>query len=953
MSRKKGYFKPVPPKIDFPELEEKILKFWQKNKIFEKSIKQRSAERPYSFYDGPPFITGLPHYGHLTGSIAKDLIPRYQTMKGKRIRRVWGWDCHGLPVEEKTERKLGLANRRAIEKIGIKRFVKECRIYVSETSAEWNWYINRIARWVDMENAYKTMDLHYMESVIWAFKKLYDQGLVYKGLKTLLYCSRCGTPVSKFEIAMDDSYADMEDPAVTVEFPIVSPGKFQGVRVLAWTTTPWTLPSNRALVIDPGKDYILFKSKDPEAVYLAARERLKAVLKEDRLRMIKKVKGAKLIGLSYLPPFDYFPSNSKDFKIYAFPGMVNMEEGTGIVHSAPGFGEIDTRMGLKYGLTMMFSVDDEGKFVKEVKDFKGLYVKKADPLIIDNLKKRNLLFRSEKIVHRYPYCYRCRTPLLQKAVKAWFVRVKKIKKRMLILNKNVNWVPAHFKEGRFKNIIAEAPDWCLSRTRYWATVMPIWECEKCRTLKVVGSVKEIEENSTQPVKITDLHRPAVDPIVFKCPKCQGLMRRIPEVLDVWFESASMPYGERHYPFENKAAFEKSFPADYIVEYTGQLRAWFYYLHVLSTALFDSNCFKNVVVTGVMAGTDGRKMSKSFGNYPDPREVLEKYGGDALRLYLMGTRLMVGEDINITKGEELYEQVKNTLLPFWHSYKFLVTQALLFRFKPEKKKLILSQTLNRWLKARTQQFINQTDQFLSSYQIPQAVRLIRPLIEDLSTWYIRRSRDNLSRGDGESLQLLYQVLEKLSRASAPIMPFITEAIYQNLFEPFCPKGNSSVHLCDFPKLRPLTKFEKDLLVQMDLVREICSRAHAIRKKKNLKVRQPLSRLSYYWPEKLGKSLEKLIAEEVNVKEVVWKEKMAKIPGVRLVTRLNGRLIAEGKARDLIRAIQKLRKEAGCRLDEPVEVVVPQIPRDRQLVKMIQKKTLVRKLVSGKELAVKRF
>jgi isoleucyl-tRNA synthetase len=952
MAKKALFFKPISSQVNFPEVEEEILRFWKEAKIFEKSVNKRPKNKPYSFYDGPPFITGLPHYGNLLGSIAKDLVPRYQTMKGYRVRRVWGWDCHGLPIEEKTEKKLGLANRRDIEKIGIKKFLKECRAYVSETSAEWNWYIDHVARWVDMDNAYKTMDFAYMESVIWAFKKLYDQGLVYQGLKTLLYCTRCGTPVSKFEIAMDDSYADVQDPAVTVEFPVTSPGKFQGARVLAWTTTPWTLPSNRALVVDENEDYLEFSGNEKGKTYIAAKKRIKSLMGEDKYKKIRQFKGRQLIGLTYQAPYRFFPPNQNDFKIYHYKGMVNMEEGVGIVHSAPGFGEIDTQMGRHHNLSLMFSVDDEGRFVKKVGDFKNIYVKDADPLIIADLEKRDLLFKKETITHRYPYCYRCKTPLIYKAVKAWFIAIQKIKKEMLALNKNINWVPAYFKEGRFKNTIKEAPDWCVSRTRYWATIMPIWRCQACQSLKVVGSAKEIEKSSVKKTKVTDLHRTGVDHIRFKCEKCGREMARIPEVLDCWFESASMPYGERHYPFENKVDFERAFPADYIAEYTGQLRAWFYYLHALSTALFKSGSFKNVVVTGVTLGTDGRKMSKSFGNYPDPRGVLGKYGGDALRLYLMASRLMAGNDINMTKGEEILDQVKTVLLPLWNSYKFFVLNANLFEFKPARESPTLKNILNQWIRLRLQEFINQVEQSLENYHLSEATRQIRPFVEDLSAWYIRRSRDAFREGSKEHLQTLYQTLSLFIRTVAPIIPFVTEAIYQDLNRQFCPRGFESVHLCDFPRPKKLGPQEKKLLSQMELVRQVCSLAHSIRKEKGIKVRQPLQNLSYSWSQRLPKALEELIADEVNVKKVVWKKKKTKSPQIRLVTILNKALIAEGRARDLIRQIQQRRKEQGFSLTALATVYAPDLPKDKKLLAYIKERTLAKKLIPAKKLSIKK-
>lgn len=911
-------FKEVSAKLNIPELEEKILKFWKEKKIFEKSVEQRSEDNRYSFYDGPPFITGLPHFGTLLPSIAKDIIPRYQTMKGKRVKRVWGWDCHGLPVEEKTEEKLGLKNRRDIEKIGIDEFIKQCRIYVSETSAEWEWYIDKIARWVDFKNAYKTMDLDYMESVIWAFKQVYDKGLIYQGFKTLLYCTRCGTPVSKFEIAMDDSYADMQDPAITIEFPITSKGEFEGKRILAWTTTPWTLPANRGLVVDENEDYVEFQTKGSDKIYIMAKKIIEGFLKGKEYRVLREFKGKELLGLSYQAPYDYFPPNENDLKVYQYEGMVNMEEGTGIVHSAPGFGEIDTEMGKHYGLTLMSNIDDEGKFTNEVKDFAKMYVKDADSLIVKDLKKKDVLFKQGTITHRYPYCYRCETPLIYRAVEAWFVDIQKIKKDMLRLNQNIHWVPEHFKEGRFRYTVEEAPDWCVSRTRYWATVMPIWKCEKCEALKVVGSIKEIEENSIKKVKITDLHRTGVDHIKFKCEKCGGEMRRIPEVLDCWFESGSMPYAEWHYPFENKELFEKAFPADYIVEYVGQVRAWFYYLHALSTILFDSNCFKNVVVTGNMAGTDGRKMSKSYGNYPDPREVLETYGGDALRLYLMGSKIMSGRDINITKGDELLDQVKTVLLPLWNSYNFFTSFANFSGWEPDENIVPGENLLNKWIVSRVNQFHIEFSENMDKYYVPEATGLVQSFLEDLSRWYIRRSRKRLKAGDKDALATFYWVLVKAIKTMAPLIPFITEEIYQNLSQG---KLKESIHLESWPQKGEVNQ---ELLEKMELVRIICGLGHAIRKRAGVKVRQPLALLKLKTQNsklKTEKELLNLIKDELNVKEVQfvegiqtekdWVIEKENDIEIALKIEITKELKEEGMVREIIRSIQQMRKEAGLK------------------------------------------
>ena len=946
-------FKPVDPKPDFPKQEEKTLLFWKNNKIFEKSIKQRSKENTYSFYDGPPFVTGLPHYGTLLPSIAKDVIPRYQTMKGKRVKRVWGWDCHGLPIENKVEKKIGLKNRKDILKFGINKFIAECRQYVEETSSEWKWYIDHIARWVDFDNAYRTMDLSYMETVIWVFKQLYDKGLIYKGNRVSLFCPRCSTPISNFEIAMDNSYAMVKDPAVTIKFKLKD-GKFKDSFILAWTTTPWTLPSNRALVIDKNEKYVKVKIEKQNNNCILAKKRLKEVISNKKYKIIEEFKGKELLGIDYEPLYTFIPANKDDFKIYSFEGMVNMEEGTGVVHSAPGFGEIDTEMGKSFGLTLMFTVDDEGKFIDKIKKWAGVYVKDADKEIIKDLKNRNLLFKKETIVHRYPYCYRCETPLIYKVQESWFINVKKLKKQLLKTNKEINWVPNHFKDGRFKKGIETAPDWCISRTRYWATIMPIWECQKCQELKVVGSIKEIEKLSGK--KVTDLHRSGVDHLVFKCPKCGGIMKRIPEVLDCWVESGSMPYAQRHYPFKNKKEFEQSFPADYIIEYVAQVRAWFYVMHVISNALMESHCFKNVVVTGTITGTDGRKMSKSYGNFPDQKIVLQKYGGDALRLYLMGSVIMLGRDMNITKGEEVAEQIKTVLLPFWNSYKYFVTFANLHSWKPAKQFSISLpyrqagnlqfSILDQWILSRLNQFNKEFSKFMDAYHVPQAVHLIREFIEDLSRWYIRRSRERFNKGDKDALKTLHYVLSQFCLVSAPVIPFITEEIYKNL------TNKESVHLQNWPEIG---KIDQKLLTDMEQVRKIVELGHAERKRLKIKVRQPLKKLkikneklkTHIKNKKNLKELEELIKEELNVKEVEW-TKGEGVLKIKFDTKITSELKAEGEARELIRKIQVLRKKANCQLDEKITVFASSWPK--KFEDYIKEKTLAQKITWGKSLKI---
>ena len=749
----------VPENKTIQQMEDEIINFWNTHKIFEKSVEMRPEDNRFIFYDGPPFISGLPHYGHLLGSIAKDVIPRYQTMRGKKVERIWGWDAHGLPVENKVQQRLGIKNRRDIENFGLQKFTEECYKYTSEISEEWKWYIDKIGRWVDMEHAYKTIDISYMESVMWAFKQLYNKGLIYEGVRTSLYCPTCGTPVSNFEIAMDNTYKDYEDPAITVKFKVTSEGKFSGVYILAWTTTPWTIPSNRALVVKSDESYSLIEFQGEKLI--VGTLRVSAVFGEKDYKVLEEIKGEDLIGLSYEPPYTFFARKDGEFKVYEFEGMVTMDEGTGIVHSAPGFGEIDTEMGRHYGLTIMLTIDDEGKFIAgdaDTNPFQGMYYSKANPIITEDLQRKGILFEEATIVHRIPFHDRCNTNLIQRAQSSWFVNIQSLKDKLIENNKPVNWVPAHLKEGRFTVGIQQAPDWCISRSRFWATPMPVWKSEDGEII-VIGSVKELEELSG--TKIKDLHRPYIDEV--RIVKNGKTFTRVTEVLDSWMESGSMPYAQVHYPMENQEKFEKNFPGDYVVEYISQVRAWFYVMHVMSTALFGKNPFKNVVTTGVLSGTDGRKMSKTYGNYADPKEVLEKIGGDALRLYLMGSPLMVGENANFD-NEELSNKLKNVVNPLWNSAKFFFIYASEFNWHPKGDVTSSSSNpMDTWILTRLNDAIKGISDNLETYIMPDAVKHLETFVDDLSRWYVRRSRSRISAGDDAALDTLYRVLNDFSKA----------------------------------------------------------------------------------------------------------------------------------------------------------------------------------------------
>ncbi|MEK7064005.1 MAG: isoleucine--tRNA ligase, partial [Patescibacteria group bacterium] len=766
----KHKLKPIETNYVPNQVEEEVLAYWKKNEIFEKSVQMRPEKDSYSFYDGPPFITGLPHYGHLLGSIVKDVIPRYQTMKGKRVRRVWGWDCHGLPAENKVEKQLGINSKKEIETLGIDKFIAACKDYVGNVSAEWEWYVDHIGRWVDFKNAYKTMDTDYMESVIWVFHKLYDKKLIYKGKRVSLFCPRCSTPISNFEVAMDNSYKDVTDPSVFAKFKVKGEDKY----LLAWTTTPWTLPTNFALGVAPDEDYVEVESAGER--YILAQSRVKAVFADKKYEEKDGFKGQKLVGLSYEPLYAYYAAKPQDHQVYA-ADFVSLEDGTGIVHIAPGFGEDDTALGKEHDLTMAESVDEEGKLDPKVTVAAGKFFKSADKLILADLQSHNLVFKLESIIHSYPHCHRCETPLIYKVQKAWYLDVASLKKQMKATNQDINWVPGHFKHGRFELGIDSAPDWCISRTRYWGAPIPVWECS-CGEIFVPSSIKDLEDWSGQ--KITDLHRPDIDKVTIKCIKCDGVAHRVPEVLDSWVEAASMPYGQRHYPFENEKEFLANFPADFITEYTGQLRAWFYVMHVISNALFKTNCFKNVIVQGVIMGNDGRKMSKNYGNYPDPKDYIVKYGADSLRLYLMGSPIMVGQDIIISETD-WQEHLKTTLMTLWNSYKFFINYAALDNWEPKIEMAQVPTKLDLWILSRLNETVLEIDKQLAGYQIPKAVATIRPFVSDLSTWYIRRSRDRVgpTAVDKTDRDLAYTTLRTVfavfSQAVSPIIPFISEYI----------------------------------------------------------------------------------------------------------------------------------------------------------------------------------
>jgi isoleucyl-tRNA synthetase len=860
-------YKPVDPKVDFPKMEEGVLAFWQEQGTFEKSVRAREGREEYAFYDGPPFATGLPHFGHFVPGTIKDVIPRYQTMKGRRVERRFGWDCHGLPVEYEMEKELGISGKRQIEEYGIARFNEACRSIVLRYTKEWRTIVTRLGRWVDFDHDYKTMDPDYMESIWWIMRELWDRGLLYESYYILPYCPRCSTALSNFELNLG-GYQDVRDPSVTVKFRLKGePNTY----FLAWTTTPWTLPSNLALALGPYIEYV--KVADGEENYILARERLSAYYRnESEYRILESRKGSELAGLEYEPLFPYFASlrDKGAFRTWV-ADYVTTEDGTGIVHTAPGFGEDDYALLKDTGVPTVCPVDAECRFTEEVRDYQGLFVKEADKPILEQLKARRALVRQESYTHAYPHCWRCSSPLIYRAISSWFVDIGKIKKSMLAANAQIYWMPAHLRDGRFGNWLEGARDWAISRNRYWGNPIPIWKCESCKKMVCLGSRAELEKLTGS--KVTDLHKHFIDPLTFPC-ECGGTMRRIPEILDCWFESGSMPYAQNHYPFENKRYFEEHFPADFISEALDQTRGWFYTLVVLAAALFDKPAFKHVVVNGMVLAEDGKKMSKSARNYTDPMEVMNTYGADALRLFLMHSAVLKAEDLRYSDAG-VREVLKNVIIPLWNAYSFFVTYANIDGASPSGAPARPGNPLDRWILSESERLVEDTARQMDLYDLQKAVDPIVEFIDLLNNWYIRRSRRRFWRSEndrdkGEAHQTLYAVLLSLVKVAAPFIPFITEEIYRNLRTPQMPE---SVHLSDYP-VYDASRRDLGLEREMALARRAVSMGRSLRTLHNLKIRQPLRAL-YLVTRDPGEravleGMAELIREELNVKEVLFRE-----------------------------------------------------------------------------------
>jgi isoleucyl-tRNA synthetase len=860
-------YTPVDPKVSFPKMEERILEFWKRENIFKKSIENRTDCEHYTFYDGPPFATGLPHFGHFVPGTIKDIIPRYQTMKGKRVDRRFGWDCHGLPVEYEMEKELGISGKKEIEDFGIAKFNESCRSIVLRYTREWETVMTRAGRWVDFENDYKTMDPDYMESIWWVVKQLWEKELLYEGHYILPYCPRCSTVLSNHELNLG-GYKDVTDPAITVRFKIKNE---ENAYLVAWTTTPWTLPSNLALTLGPDIDYV--KVADGGETYILAAERLSAYYKnEEEYTVLWTKKGAELAGIEYEPLFPYFADIESDgaFRTYTAE-YVTTEDGTGIVHTAPGFGEDDYAVLKGTDVPTVCPVDGECKFTAEVTDYEGLFVKDADKAIIARLKEEGKLIKRDNYLHSYPHCWRCSSPLIYRAISSWFVDIGKIKDKMLAANGTIYWMPDHLKAGRFGKWLEGARDWAISRNRYWGNPIPIWKCDECEEIHCIGGRAELEEKSG--IDVEDLHKHFVDEVTFPC-GCGGTMRRVPEVLDCWFESGAMPYAQSHYPFENKEFFESHFPANFIAEGLDQTRGWFYTLTILAAALFDKPAFNNVIVNGLVLASDGKKMSKSLRNYSDPMEVMDQFGADALRLFLMNSAVVRAEDLRYS-DEGVRDVLKGVILPIWNAYSFFVTYANIDGISPEGAPAHPDNPLDLWILSETEKMVALVSEQMEAYDLQKAIQPAVEFVDLLNNWYIRRSRRRFwkSENDGDKVQAygtLYSVLMKLVHIVAPFMPFIAEEIYLNL------KGlenPESVHLCDYPEADESAR-DYELEMKMKVTRQAVSMGRALRAMHSLKTRQPLKAIHLVTREEAERrvliEMEDIIREELNVKDVIFRD-----------------------------------------------------------------------------------
>ena len=909
-----GSYPVVSSQPDIPAIERRVLADWAEAGTFQRSIDHREGgENEYVFYDGPPFANGLPHYGHLLTGYVKDVVPRYQTMRGRRVERRFGWDCHGLPAEMESEKELGIKGRLEILKYGIGEFNAKCRTSVLRYTAEWEDVVTRCARWVDFENDYKTMDLSYMESVIWAFKQLHEKGLLYEGVRILPYSWAAETPVSNFETRLDNSYRERQDPAITVWFELAPRDGDPGpLRLLAWTTTPWTLPSNLALAVGEELDYAVVR--DGDACYVIGADALGRYEKElGEFEVVATLKGSELVGREYGPLFPFFEGTENAFRVLA-GDFVNTEDGTGVVHMAPGFGEDDHRVCEANGIPVRCPVDHQGKFTAEVPPYEGQVVFDANKGVIADLKKEGRVLRHETYLHNYPHCWRTDEPLIYKAVSSWFVRVSSFNDRMAELNQQINWVPEHVKEGSFGKWLEGARDWSISRNRFWGAPIPVWKSDDPRypRVDIYGSIEELERDFG--VEVTDLHRPAIDELVRKNPDDPtglSMMRRVEDVLDCWFESGSMPYAQVHYPFENREWCESHFPADFIVEYIAQTRGWFYTMMVLSTALFDKPPFKNVICHGVVLDENQQKLSKRLRNYPSPDEVFNTHGSDALRWYLISSPILRGNNLSIDReGKVFADVVRQAILPLWNAYSFFCLYANADEVRASER-ADATGLLDRYILAKAREMVVGVCDRMDAYDIPAACSAISAFTDAMNNWYIRRSRERFWKKEKDqdktdAYDTLYTVLTTVVRAMAPFLPLVSEEVYRGL------TGEDSVHLADFPDPDALPE-DAALVADMDLAREACSAALGLRKARNLRTRQPLASLTVagHGADRLAPYFD-LIQDEVNVKEVKVSDRLEDVG--EFVLQVNARVVGPRLGQDMKRVMAASKKGDWRRNDD---------------------------------------
>lgn len=868
-------FKPVTSKLNPTLLEEGVLRFWKSHHVFEKSSAQRQGAQDYVFYEGPPTANGKPGVHHALARAFKDVFPRYKVMRGYHVSRRGGWDTHGLPVEIGVEKQLGFTNKSQIEAFGIARFNELCRQSAFEYIQEWERFTDRLGYWVDLSTAYVTYRDEYIESVWWILRSLWDKNLLYQGYKVVPYCPRCGTPLSDHEVAL--GYREAEDPSVFVRLPLVDT---PGVSLLVWTTTPWTLPGNVAVAAHPEVDYVTVERELPEGgseKLILADALVEKVFGDEPVKVVDRYKGKKLKGKKYQPLFTFMPPDKPAYYV-VLEEYVTTEDGTGLVHTAPAFGAEDMLAAQHYNLPVLMTVGDDGGFLPEIRPWSGQFVKEADPFITEDLERRGLLFRSGRYQHTYPFCWRCDTPLLYYARRTWYIRTSQYRDQLVALNQKINWVPEHIKNGRFGNWLENNIDWALGRERYWGTPLPVWQCSACGHQLAVGSREELSELTGRDLSTLDLHRPYVDEIEFACPMCNSPARRVPELIDVWFDSGAMPYAQWHYPFENVDMFQRQYPADYICEAVDQTRGWFYSLHAIGTMLFESETFKNVICLGLILDSDGYKMSKSRGNIVDPWDVLNAHGADAFRWYLY-TASPPGQERRFSV-DLVGEVVRNFTLTLWNVYSFFVTYANLDRWTPASKAaegandLDEGAALDRWLRSELHSLVRDVTAALEAYDVTGATRPLQVFVDNLSKWYLRRSRRRFWKSGADAdkqsaYATLYEVLLTLSKLLAPTMPFLAEELYQNLARSVDPGAAESVHLADWPAYDPAAIDER-LNRDMELAMKLASLGHASRNQAQIKVRQPLAEVAFSVSNQdEAQALQAyagLLMDELNVKKV---------------------------------------------------------------------------------------